>query len=136
MPQTALPHPSSTPPPPSWYWSLPYAAVALFIAAMAALLWLIHREDAEEQRATLITDVLWMEQNFSFQFERNNALLVQLGPELLAGSIGTTTQARLKRALDPESGIVRVLWLDADGKVKGATPPFTNNEMVGFGSGP
>ena len=135
MPHTALPPPSATPPPPSWYWSLPYAAVALFIAAMAALLWLIHREDAEEQRATLITDVLWMEQNFSFQFERNNALLVQLGPELLAGSIGTTTQARLKRALDPESGIVRVLWLDADGKVKGATPPFTNNEMVGETAG-
>ena len=51
MPHTALPPASSTPPPPSWYWSLPYAAVALFIAAMAALLWLIHREDAEEQRA-------------------------------------------------------------------------------------
>ena len=73
---------------------------AFMLAAMAALLWLIHREDAEEQRATLITDVLWMEQNFSFQFERNNALLVQLGPELLAGSTaGATTEARLKRAL-------------------------------------
>ena len=136
MPHTALPPASSTPPPPSWYWSLPYAAVALFIAAMAALLWLIHREDAEEQRATLITDVLWMEQNFSFQFERNNALLVQLGPELLADSpAGTTTEARLKRALDPESGIVRVLWLDPDGKVKGAAPPFTNHEMVGETTG-
>ena len=134
MPHTALPPPSATPPP-NWYWSLPYAAVALFIAAMAALLWLIHREDAEEQRATLITDVLWMEQNFSFQFERNNALLVQLGPELLAGTSGTTTEARLKRALDPESGIIRVLWLDADGKVKGAAPPFTNHEMVGETAG-
>ncbi len=134
MPHIALPPPSATPPP-NWYWSLPYAAVALFIAAMAALLWLIHREDAEEQRATLITDVLWMEQNFSFQFERNNALLVQLGPELLAGTAGTTTEARLKRALDPESGIIRVLWLDADGQVKGAAPPFTNHEMVGETAG-
>ena len=61
MPHTALPPPSATPPPPSWYWSLPYAAVALFIAAMAALLWLIHREDAEEQRATLITVFMWFE---------------------------------------------------------------------------
>jgi two-component system sensor histidine kinase DctS len=83
---TRAPHPlpPRLRPPPSWYWSLPYAAVALFIATMAALLWLTHRQDAEEQRATLINDVLWMEQNLSFQFERNNALLTQLGPELLA----------------------------------------------------
>jgi two-component system sensor histidine kinase DctS len=97
--------------------------VALFIAAMAALLWLTHRQDAEEQRATLINDVLWMEQNLSFQFERNNALLVQLGPELLANSRRATTEARLKRALDPESGMIRVLWLDPDGKVKAPSRP-------------
>lgn len=79
------PLPPPTPsPPPGWYWSLPYAAVALFIATMAALLSLTHRQDAEEQRMTLINDVLWMEQNLSFQFERNNAQLTQLGPELFA----------------------------------------------------
>jgi two-component system sensor histidine kinase DctS len=54
--------------------------VALFVATMAALLWLTHRQDAEEQRATLINDVLWMEQNLGFQFERNNSHLTQLGP--------------------------------------------------------
>ena len=76
QPMILTPLPTPTAAPPRWYWSLPYAAVTLFIATMAALLWLTHRQDAEEQRATLINDVVWMEQNLSFQFERNNALLV------------------------------------------------------------
>ena len=130
-----LPNPSPSPPP-GWYWSLPYAAVALFIATMAALLWLTHRQDAEEQRMTLINDVLWMEQNLSFQFERNNAQLTQLGPELFARKHpDATTEARLKRALDPESGMIRILWLDENGTVKGAEPPYTENHLVGESSG-
>lgn len=131
------PLPPPTPsPPPGWYWSLPYAAVALFIATMAALLWLTHRQDAEEQRMTLINDVLWMEQNLSFQFERNNAQLTQLGPELFARKHpDATTEARLKRALDPESGMIRILWLDESGAVRGAEPPYTENHLVGESSG-
>ncbi len=130
-----LPTPPSAPPP-RVYWSLPYAAVVLFIATMAALLWLTHRQDAEEQRATLINDVLWMEQNLSFQFERNNAQLTQLGPELLgANGRGAATEARIKRALDPESGMIRILWLDPDGKVKDAEPPYTDSHLVGEAAG-
>jgi len=124
-----LPAPS---PPPSWYWSLPYAAVALFVATMAALLWLTHRQDAEEQRATLINDVLWMEQNLGFQFERNNSHLTQLGTELLKNTpITPTTEARLRQALDPESGLIRILWLNGNGDVKGAQPPYTDSHLVG-----
>lgn len=131
-----LPPSNSAPPPPSWYWSLPYAAVALFIATMAALLWLTHRQDAEEQRATLINDVLWMEQNLSFQFERNDAQLTQLGPALLSnGRPSATAEARLKQALDPESGLIRVLWLDPNGRVKGSEPPYTDSHLVGEASG-
>lgn len=130
-----LPNPTPSPPP-GWYWSLPYAAVALFIATMAALLWLTHRQDAEEQRMTLINDVLWMEQNLSFQFERNNAQLTQLGPQLFARKHpDATTEARIKRALDPESGMIRILWLDENGAVRGAEPPYTENHLVGESSG-
>ena len=90
----------------------------------------------QEQRATLINDVLWMEQNLSFQFERNNAQLTQLGPELLgANSRGAATEARIKRALDPESGMIRILWLGPDGKVKDAEPPYTDSHLVGEAAG-
>ncbi len=140
-PATVSPTPLPTPtPPPRWYWRLPYAAVALFVATMAALLWLTHRQDTEEQRTTLINDVLWMEQNLSFQFERNNEQLTQLGPDLLAGRAfgpraDATTQARLKRALDPESGLIRILWLDPAGKIDGAEPPYTDSHLVGETTG-
>ncbi|WP_374489387.1 sensor histidine kinase [Zoogloea sp.] len=131
------PHPNGhTPPPPSWYWSLPYVAVALFIATMAALLWLIHRQDEEEQRTTLINDVLWMEQNFSFLFERNNAQLAELGPDLLGGrDSSAVTKARVKRALDPENGLVRILWLKEDSSLQGSEPPYTDKHLVGESAG-
>ena len=126
-------HPTPTP---RWYWSLPFAAVTLFIATMAALLWLTHRQDRDEQRATLINDVLWMEQNLSFQYERNNALLTQLGTALLAGQAAApATEARIRHALDPESGLIRLLWLDPQGRVKGAEPPYTDTQLVGEANG-
>ena len=131
-----LPESAAPSPPPSWYWSLPYVAVALFVATMAALLWLTHRQDSEEQRATLINDVLWMEQNLSFQFERNSELLAQLGPSLLKSTtLGATTEARLRQALDAESGLVRLLWLREDGSVRGAQPPYTDSHLVGEAGG-
>lgn len=131
-----LPESATPSPPPSWYWSLPYAAVALFVATMAALLWLTHRQDSEEQRATLINDVLWMEQNLSFQFERNSELLAQLGPGLLkSATLSPTTEARVRQALDAESGLVRLLWLKEDGSVRGAHPPYTDSHLVGEAGG-
>jgi len=134
--QSPLPTSPPPAPPPRWYWSLPYAAVALFIATMAALLWLTHRQDSDEQRATLINDVLWMEQNLSFQYERNNALLTQLGPELLGGKASeAATDGRIKRALDPESGLIRILWLDTQGRLQGAEPPYTDSQLVGEANG-
>ena len=135
MSQNPLNFRPPSPPPPSWYWGLPYVAVVLFIATVALLLWLTHRQDAEEQRGILINDVLWMEQNLSFQFERNAALLTQLGPELLGKIADDSTEARLKQALDPDTGLVRILWLREDGRVKGAEPPFTDTHLVGEASG-
>ena len=51
---------------PWWYWAVPRVALVAAMAAVGALLWLLHRADLEEQRATLISDVLWVEQNLRF----------------------------------------------------------------------
>ena len=50
-------------------------APLLALAATLVLLWYLHRNDVEEQRATLISDVLWVEQNIRFQMERNTEQL-------------------------------------------------------------
>ena len=54
-----------------WLQHLPYHSLALFLAAIAALVWLTREYDDDAQRATLISDVLWMEQNLRFNLDRN-----------------------------------------------------------------
>ena len=45
---------------PRWLWHLPRLAPLLALAVTLILLWSLHRSDIEEQRATLISDVLWV----------------------------------------------------------------------------
>ncbi|OYW31158.1 MAG: PAS domain-containing sensor histidine kinase [Methyloversatilis sp. 12-65-5] len=66
---------------PGWYWVMPRVALVLFLAAIAALVWLLHSTDQEDQRAAMISDVLWMEQDLRFHLDRNAELIGQLGRE-------------------------------------------------------
>ena len=111
-----------------WLSHLPYVALALFLGAIAALVWLTRQRDADEQNATLISDVLWMEQNLRFQLDRNEASLQQLGPELLGGgALSPSTEAQLRHLLSAERGLVRVTWLSPDQRVIGAMPPHADD---------
>lgn len=115
-----------------WIGQLPYFILALFLATIALLVWMTRAYDAEEQQTTLITDVLWMEQNLRFQLDRNEALLQQVGLELLrAERPSTQTEAQLRQLMSQDRGIVRVLWLDQNGVRKGALPPFTDSGLIG-----
>ncbi len=67
MPVPVEPVPSGEPPITSgWYWAVPRIAIVLVFATVAALLWLLHRTEIDEHRVTLITDVLWVEQDLRF----------------------------------------------------------------------
>ncbi len=105
-----------------WIQHLPYLSLALFLAAIAALVWLTREYDADEQRTTLINDVLWMEQNLRFHLDRNEIHLQEIGRELFAGRPSTATEARLASLLSPERGLVQIWWLSAEGQVLGAMP--------------
>ena len=102
---------------------LPYLALALFLGAIASLVWLTRTYDREEQHTTLLHDALWIEQSLQFKLAANAELLGQLGPDLLAGRpLGERDHARLRQLLQPDNGIVRVLWLDAQGQLRGSQP--------------
>ena len=58
-----------------WLWILPRLAFILFVGGVALLLWMSDRADKEERRATLISDILWLEQNLRFHLTRNEELL-------------------------------------------------------------
>ena len=116
---------------------MPYLALSLFLATIALLVWLTRQYDAEEQQSTLITDVLWMEQNLRFQLDRNEAQLLQIGPELLSGGgrPSSQTEAQLRQLMSQDRGIVRIMWLDQNGVMKGALPPHTDSGLIGESDG-
>ena len=123
----------AAPPTPAW---LPYGALLLILAIIATLVWLTRSYDEEVQRTTLISDVLWMEQNLRFHLDRNAAQLGQLGPALIAGRHGdVATEAGLRHLLRAESGLARIIWTDADGTMRGAQPPASDDHLVGESGG-
>ncbi|HRP77042.1 MAG TPA: PAS domain S-box protein, partial [Rhodocyclaceae bacterium] len=101
------------------------------LVLLGMLVWLTHRHDVESQRTTLISDVLWMEQNLQFHLDRNAAQLAQIGHELVAPQISPQTDAKLKQLLRAESGMVRIVWLDGNGDILGAQPPLSDDHLIG-----
>ena len=93
------PQPTAQPARRRWLQHLPYLSLTLFLIAIAALVWLTREYDDEAQRATLISDVLWMEQNLRFNLDRNAIHLQEIGPELFrAGPLAPQTEARVAAA--------------------------------------
>ena len=103
-----------------WLWWLPRLAFVLFLMAVGALLWLSNRNEAEEQRATLISDMLWLEQDLRFHLTRNEELLGLIGPQHAASTGSFEPHARA--LLANNSGLVQILWLDPRGGVRQALP--------------
>lgn len=105
-------------------WWLPRIAFALFIAALIALLWLGEMNEREKQRAALISDMLWLEQNTNFLLTHNEELLNRFDPKRIAQADAFDAHARTLIARD--TGITRVVWLD-DGDLLHHALPATAN---------
>ncbi|HZV53479.1 MAG TPA: PAS domain S-box protein [Rhodocyclaceae bacterium] len=97
-----------------WLWLLPRLSFVLFIAAVAALLWMSNRADNEEQRATLISDMLWLEQNLRFVLTHNEELLGQIGSR--EASNNATFESHARVLIDNQTGLRHVRWLNAGGR--------------------
>src|SRR3990170_7842441 len=54
-----------------WQWYAARVAIGLFVVALLGSLWVLHRQDLEENRSSLIRDVLWVEQNLQFSLNRD-----------------------------------------------------------------
>jgi two-component system sensor histidine kinase DctS len=107
----------------NWYLTLPKVAVGLLLVLLLALLWLLRQNEVEEHRATLIADVLWLEQNIRFHLDGNADLIKQLALDLPTDGGGRRsfeTRARHILKLNPE--LTQIVWLDAQGKTVDALP--------------
>lgn len=119
-----------------WLLALPKLGIVLLLAALLALLWLLHHNEVEEERAALIKDVLWLEQNLRFHLNSNEEQIQQLALEM-ANLPGRQKMFRLRaeHMLKNAPEIAQILWLDNKRQVVDALPSTTqpDSEIESFG---
>ncbi|MEW6515265.1 MAG: PAS domain S-box protein [Pseudomonadota bacterium] len=116
-----------------WWW-LPRISFLLFVAAIIALFWFIQRTEREEQRATLISDMLWLEQTLRFVLTHNEDVLGRFDPQRMAQRDGFDAHAGT--LIGSNTGITQLLWLDASGRTRHALPPPGETGAGGYAPAP
>ena len=112
-----------------WLWILPRLAFILFVGGVALLLWMSDRADKEEKRATLISDILWLEQNLRFHLTRNEEVLGRISPAHTVSAAAFESFAHTVFGF--ESGLRQLIWLGTDGTVRQAHPITMDPSLVG-----
>ncbi|MGE5504664.1 MAG: PAS domain S-box protein [Actinomycetota bacterium] len=103
---------------------MPLVAMALVVMLLAVLLWLLHRNEQEDEQLGLIKDILWVEQNLHFHLTTDAEKLQQLANEIGRDGVDPhtfRTQARALIANNPE--IERIDLRDGGGRMTLSTPP-------------
>ena len=107
----------------SWYLTMPKLAVGLLVILLIALLWLLQDNEKEEQRATLIADVLWLEQSFRFHLESNTEQLQQLSLDLArSANSDQLFDTRARHLMKTNGDLAHLAWLDYNGVTREAVP--------------
>jgi two-component system sensor histidine kinase DctS len=109
-----------------WFLFLPKLGIVLLLAAVITLLWLLHQNDLEEERTSLIKDVLWLEQNVRFHLASNEEQLQQLAADL--GSQPDRKRLfriRASHMVKNNPDISQIAWFDAKRRVIDALPATT-----------
>jgi two-component system sensor histidine kinase DctS len=101
-------------------WWLPRLAFVSFIAVVVALLLYAERSNKQEQRETLLSDMLWLEQNLHFQLSHNEDLLARLEP--VRWSNPGQFEIHAQALLNNNSGLAHVLWLNTKHQLAGSAP--------------
>jgi two-component system sensor histidine kinase DctS len=112
-----------------WIWILPRLAFILFVVGVAMLLWMSDRADKEERRATLISDILWLEQNLRFHLTRNEELLGRIDHAHTSDAKAFESLARAMFGF--ESGLRQLIWLGTDGAIRLAHPVTMDPGLIG-----
>lgn len=112
-----------------WLWVLPRLAFILFVGGVALLLWMSDRADKEERRETLISDMLWLEQNLRFHLVRNEEVLGRIDPRLTVDA--AAFEAFTRTVFGFESGLRQLIWLGTDGSVRQAHPIIMDRKLLG-----
>ena len=117
----------------SWYLTTLKLAVVLLLVLLIALFWLLRQDEADEQRSTLIADVLWLEQSISFHLEGNAEQFQQLANDLAKGNNRNALfELRSQHLLKNNPDLQQLIWLDSAAQPI-ALQPTQQLPRLGFG---
>ncbi len=106
-----------------WHWYVPRVAIGLFLVALTGWLWVLQRQEQEENRTGLIRDSLWVEQNIQFSLERDLEQLRQLTEDSQGTDLDQRQlELRVKHLLPSAPGLLEVVLLDRDGALRASAP--------------
>jgi two-component system sensor histidine kinase DctS len=104
-------------------WYATRVAVGLFVAALLALLWILHRQERDDSRTALVRDVLWVEQKLQYGLERNVEDLRQLAQDVRGPDLDPRlVEARVEQFLAGTPGLTQIVLLDPDGRLRAVAP--------------
>jgi two-component system sensor histidine kinase DctS len=97
-------------------------AIGLVILSLGALLWLLERDEREQQRITLINDALWAEQSLRFAIQSDRDDLQRVASEIRGGVAPAALNARIESLLRNSPEIESVTLFGADDRVRLSVP--------------
>jgi two-component system, LuxR family, sensor histidine kinase DctS len=104
--------------------AMPIIAMVLVVVLLGAFLWLLQRNERDEQALELVKDALWIEQNMRFQLISDEDKLERLAEALGRETVDPRHVADMAHlVVNTNPAIERVLWLDAQGRIRLVEPP-------------
>lgn len=118
-----------------WLTSAPKLGLALLVMSVVALLWAVHNAEYEEQRNTLIGDVLWLEQNIRFHLDNSHEKLRQIAlasedPRGGAAELQSRFSVAAQSAIKQHSELLKLAWLSGDAAVVAREPSSPTAEAA------
>ncbi|MBI2312078.1 MAG: PAS domain S-box protein [Betaproteobacteria bacterium] len=111
---------------------MPNISLALFILAMLAVLWVLHRHELEQERNALMRDTQWAEQTINLHLKANQDFLEQLAREITSGVVDNEAfQIRATQHLANNPELTNVVWVGPDLVNLWAAPFETTGRIVG-----
>lgn len=98
-------------------WIMPFAALALFVAAIAALLWFVHRHEAEIDLSNLRRDTQYAELAITRKILAHQDFVDRVAGAISAGQVAPslTDQAQLYLGQNPE--VRNIAWSSPGGVI-------------------
>ncbi|MDR1936253.1 MAG: PAS domain S-box protein [Candidatus Accumulibacter sp.] len=98
-------------------------AVGLLLVLLLVLFWVLRQNEMEEQRSTLIADVLWLEQNINFHLEGGAENFQQLAHDLpREANKQALFRLRAEYLLKNNPDILQIVWIDDTARVRETLP--------------